>query len=73
MTRVVGMLSQIGRAKSESKEELRHIVVALDLANAITQQVIKDIRREPKRRSLLDWSSNIQALIETARNRVASL
>jgi hypothetical protein len=71
--RVVGMLSQLGRAEPGSKDGLQQVIVALDIANAATQQIIKQVRREPKRRELLDWSSNIQTLIETVRNRVASL
>ena len=72
-TRVVGMLSQLCRLKLENKAELRHMIVALDLANAVTQQIVKQVGNEPNRKAMLDWSSQIQALIETARNRAASL
>jgi hypothetical protein len=71
--RVVSMLSELGRLKLESKEELHHVIVALDLANALTQQIVKRVRCEPNRKALLDWSSNIEALIKTARERTASL
>ena len=71
--KVVSMLSQLGRLKLESKEEVRHVIVALDLANAVTQQIVKQVRHEPSRKTLLDWSSNIEALIKTARDRIALL
>src|SRR5262245_55091572 len=71
--KVVSMLSQLGRLKLESEEEVRHVIVALDLANAVTQQIIKQVRHEPSRTTLLDWSSNIEALIKTARDRIALL
>ncbi|MCW5702849.1 MAG: hypothetical protein R3D82_19995 [Xanthobacteraceae bacterium] len=72
-TKVFGMLSQLRGLKLESKAELRHMIVALDLANAVTQQLVKQVGSEPNRKAMLDWSSQIQALIETARNRAASL
>jgi hypothetical protein len=72
-TRVVSMLAELGRLKLESKEELHHVIVALDLANALTQQIVKRVRCEPNRTALLDWSSNIEAMIKTARERTASL
>ena len=71
--KVVSMLSQLGRLKLESKEEVRHVIVALDLANAVTQQIVKQVRHEPSRKALLDWSSNIEALIKTVRDRIALL
>ena len=71
--KVVTMLSQLGRLKLESKEEVRHVIVALDLANAVTQQIVKQVRHESDRKALLDWSSNIEALIKAARDRIALL
>lgn len=71
--KVVSMLSQLGRLKLESKEEVRHVIVALDLANAVTQQIVKQVRHGPSRKALLDWSSNIETLIKTARDRIALL
>jgi hypothetical protein len=71
--KVVSMLSQLGRLKLESKEEVRHVIAALDLANAVTQQIAKQVRHEPSREALLDWSSNIETLIKTARDRIALL
>ena len=71
--KVVSMLSQLGRLKLESKEEVRYVIVALDLANAVTQQIVKQVCHEPSRKALLDWSSNIEALIKTARDRIALL
>jgi hypothetical protein len=71
--KVVSMLSQLGRLKLESKEEVRHVIAALDLANAVTKQIVRHARCEPSRRALLDWSSDIDALIKTARDRIALL
>ena len=71
--KVVSMLSQLARLKLESKEEVRHVIVALDLANAVTQQIVKQVRHGSNRKALLDWSSNIEALIKTARDRIALL
>ena len=71
--KVVSMLSQLGRLKLESNEEVRHVIAALDLANAVTQQIVKQVRHEPSRKTLLDWSSSIENLIKTARDRIALL
>jgi hypothetical protein len=71
--KVVSMLSQLGRLKLESKEEVRHVIAALDLANAVTKQIVRHAQCEPGGRALLDWSSDIDALIKTARDRIALL